>query len=115
MKVELEIIELDSVKKALDRDSYEKDGIYIVNDGIGFLLVVVQADFFNSIALPNKEILGAYKSEKYAKAQRDLFGIIDSRLDFIVNKLKENKYSESNLSEVVEIIKAINEPFIGKK
>lgn len=115
MRVELEIIELNNIKKALDRESYEKEGIYIVNDGLGFLLVSVQESFVSSIAIPNKDILEAYKSEKYAKAQRDLFGIIDSRLDFIVHKLKENKSSESNLSEVVEIIKAINEPFIGKK
>lgn len=90
MTICLEIIEID-VQQVHKRESYKEDGLYLVNDGIAWLIVSVVGTSVCTMAIANKNIIKQYENLGRSKAARDIHGIVENRLNYIVDMLEKKK------------------------
>lgn len=121
MTIELEIKEID-VQQVHKRESYKEDGLHLVNDGVAWLLVSVTSTSVFTMPIANKKIITQYENLSKSTVARDIHGIIEGRLNYIVDMLEKQKdikplYVEqnsiSNLEEVTRLIQAVNAPFMN--
>ena len=121
MTICLEITEID-VQQVHKRESYKEDGLYLVNEGVAWLLVSVSGTNVYTIPIANKNIATQYENLGRSKAARDIHGIVENRLNYIVDMLEKQKdikplyveqNSSSNLEEVTRLVQAVNAPFIS--
>ena len=121
MTIELELKEL-TLKDVHNMESYKEAGIYLVDDGIAWLLVNVDDAGIHSMCIPNKDIIKQYENLGRSKAARDIHGIIENKLNYIVDMLEKQidikplyveQNSSSNLEEVTKLVQAVNAPFMN--
>ena len=120
MTICLEITEID-VQQVHKRESYKEEGLHLVNDGVAWLLVSVAGTGVYTMPIANKNIITQYENLGRSKAARDIHGIVENRLNYIVDMLEKQKdvkplyveqNSSSNLEEVTKLVQAVNAPFM---
>ena len=70
MKIELEVTKKTNAD-IFNAKSYPSDGLYLVDDGVVHHLVSVDNGMIVSMALPNKDIIKQYASERANKVKED--------------------------------------------
>ena len=107
MKITLDITEM-SVTNVYNLNSYEKEGLYLVNDGITYMLVYYDGEVVATLGLPNKLVLDEYIREELKQAQvaeKDFHSILESKLERVnkgIDYITEMLHKPAETKEVIE-------------
>lgn len=121
MTIELEVKEL-STKNVHNRESYKEYGLHLVNDGVAWLLVNVDDSSIHSMCIPNKDVIKQYENLGKHKAARDIHGIVENRLNYIVDILEKQEVkplavqsinTEIDIDKITKLVQSINAPFMN--
>lgn len=121
MQIALELKEL-SLKDVHNREAYKEAGLHLVNDGVAWLLVNVDDSGIYTIHLQNKDIIKQYENLGRSKAARDIHGIIENRLNYIIDLLERQEVkplavqsinTEIDMDKITKLVQSINAPFMN--
>ena len=120
MTIELEIKEL-KIDKVHNTESYPKEGLYLVNDGIAWLLVSATNDNIYTMPLHNKDIVKQLEFNAKNRCMEDIKGTIYSKLDYLIGLLERqdskpiaihNSSEPIDIDKITELIKSVTAPFM---
>ena len=120
MTIELEIKEL-KIDKVHNKESYPKEGLYLVNDGIVWLLVSATNDNIYTMPLHNKDIVKQLEFNSKNRCMEDIKGTIYSKLDYLIGLLERqdskpiaihNSSEPIDIDKITELIKSVTAPFM---
>lgn len=121
MKIELELKEL-SLKDTHNREAYEEAGLYLVNDGIAWLLVNVDDSGIHTLHLQNKDVIKQYEFNAKSRSMEDIKGTVYGKLDYIIDVLErqdavplavQHINTELDIDKITKLVQSINAPFIN--
>jgi len=93
MILKLEVMQIEPIS-ILDISKYPSgDGMYLVNDGIAHLIVVVFAGIASSVRIPNTQILDEYTRKAKgdaARCERDVLSDLERKIKVFETVLGES-------------------------
>ena len=119
MRIELEIKEL-TLKDVYNIEEYKEDGLYLVNDGIAYLLVSVYDKSVYTIPLQNKGIVNQYEAKAKTECIEDIKGMLEHKVNYIIELLEGQKNeplvvtsnTELDIDKITKLVQSVNAPFI---
>lgn len=121
MIIELEIKEI-SVDKVHDKGSYQKEGLYLVNDGIAWLLISASKDNIYSMPLQNKDIVMQFENKAKTRCMEDIKGVLEGKLNYIIELVKRQEdkpiaihhtSAELDIDKITKLVQSVNAPFMN--